>query len=434
MTELQILKEWLTSQRVSWIVWVTVFCVSLLNIYEWHQAEWHLMLKCTNDPEGYYQYLPTLLDGTPFTRMGYAIELENGNRLTTFTMGVALLQLPFFLLAVGYMDLIGATGIDFYGAEFFTAIALGTCIYIASAFRFLFLVLSRATSIIPALVVLGLLFFGTNVFYYSTREPITSHMYSFFLVSALIYLTDRIKHEGVSFWLVLASVGCIGLISLIRLPNLIFAGIPAVLFTSSIKEVEERIRGMLSQRNAIGIGLLFCCIIWGLQSAYWYTVTGHFYVNPYSYNGQEFHWSNPQLWSVLFSHQNGLFVYAPILLVPVGYTIIKALKGQAMYIYILLVFCITWYVYASWWCWWLVGFGHRGFIDLIPLLAIPSVQFGMRAYQSNRSISLILLLLFLFLSGVTHQLSKLYWWPWEGDEWTWASFTEKWLTAVDKLL
>jgi len=42
----------------------------------------------------------------------------------------------------------------------------------------------------------------------------------------------------------------------------------------------------------------------------------------------------------------------------------------------LLILVFTLLSYSAWWCWWLGGaYGHRGFIDLYGLLAIPFAWF-----------------------------------------------------------
>jgi hypothetical protein len=433
MDELHELDQWLNPKRLGWWIWAFVFSFCLYNTYQWNAATLDTMLMCDSDAEGYYQYLPTLVGDVSFLKMRYAFVLDNGNHLNIFTIGVALLQLPFFLLAVGYSDMIGGP-VDYYGADFFIAMCVSTAFYAATAFRLLHLVLGRITSRPSSLIALFFLFFGTNVYYYCTREPLSSHIFSFFLISVLIYIADRAASQGFSAWSVFGTVACAGLVVLIRQPNGLVAFIPFILFTDSTKAARARLSQFLEHRSALSGGLVFCALLWGLQVVYWYAVTGQPYINPYSYKGEGFNWFAPELWNVFFSHQNGLFIYAPILLLAVGYMVIRALKKDITHSFILAIFMILWYIYSAWWCWWLVGFGHRGFIDIYPLLAIPGVLFVENVRQGPGIIAWAIFVLCTFLAGINYELSNLYWWPWEGEAWTWESLIMKWRTALENLL
>ena len=426
MTEWEELKAWLTPNVIGWWIWIFLFIVCVYNAYSLNATFLDSRLMCDSDPEGYYQYLPTLVNDVSFLKMRYAIILENDKNLNLFTIGVAILQLPFFLLTVGYTDLMGIST-NYYDTPFFIGMAIGTAVYTATAFRMLFLVLVTCTSRLSALIGLGMLFVGTNVFYYAAREPISSHMYSFFLVSGLIYLSHTIKHHGFTnmraFWIVV----CAALAALIRQPNVIFAAIPFVLFVDSKQEIQHRMKNFLGQRKGIVGGILIALVIWGIQGTYWYAITGSFHINPYSYKDEGFSWLRPELWNVLFSHQNGLFIYAPILMFAVGWSIYRALNKDWTHMYITGVFLFVWYLYSAWWCWWLGGaFGHRGFVDMLPLLAIPGVLFIQYLRGKGRILSWALFVVCTLLAGVTYELSIMYWWPWEGDEWTWETLRYKW--------
>jgi hypothetical protein len=104
----------------------------------------------------------------------------------------------------------------------------------------------------------------------------------------------------------------------------------------------------------------------GVQLALNSFAYGRFTVS--SYYGRLFAWDQPMQWSVLTSvREHGLFPYYPVallfLLVPLA---IPRLRPAAV------VFIAMVLVYAAlygWWNMWNLGasFGHRGFVDILPL-------------------------------------------------------------------
>ena len=82
---------------------------------------------------------------------------------------------------------------------------------------------------------------------------------------------------------------------------------------------------------------------------------------------------------------------------------------------------MTWYLYGSWWAWWLGGaFGYRGFIEYTALMAPPFATFIdlVRSWAPVRRLAAAataVLLIFLNL-----RLSIIYYSPWDGPDWTWA--------------
>ena len=99
-----------------------------------------------------------------------------------------------------------------------------------------------------------------------------------------------------------------------------------------------------------------------------------------SYGTLGFTWASPHLYGVLFSVTKGLFFWSPLLLFAViGLPLLRG-TARAFMVPALLLFAVHTYVVASWWDWQFGGsYGHRGFVDLFPLLALGLAAFFERS-------------------------------------------------------
>lgn len=426
MSELQALRKALPINRLSWLLGLVLFTISFHGSYRNNKTSLDLLLNSDTDSEGYYQYLPALVDETiPFTNMGYGFELGDGRKLNLFMIGVAIIQSPFFLLT----SLISGSE-NYFGSDYFLGMALANSIFVGLAFLLLFRVLAERFQRASALITLVLIFGGTNVLYYSFRDPLSAHLYTFFLISLFMFLAHRWKREKPRSPEVFVFLLCVSLISLIRLPLIVLSAIPFTLFASGYKEVQTRLHAVLHHRVAWLIGILVMLAFWFIQCSYWHHVTDHWFINPYGLKGEGFNWTDPHFLDVLFSHQNGLFVYAPILFPPIVFLLIRAIKGIRQMYVPLAAFAFICLLYSFWWCWWLGGaFGHRGFIDIMPLLCIPYCAFIEVIRKQRIVLRGIALTAAILLCAINYQMSLLYWWPWEGNEWTWNALLDKYEAA-----
>jgi len=89
---------------------------------------------------------------------------------------------------------------------------------------------------------------------------------------------------------------------------------------------------------------------------------------------------------------NGWITNNPLflILVPGIIFLFKKQKSWAIISGLSILLCT--YLYASWWCWHLgCAYGHRGFVDIYPLLLIPIGAFVNWIYlQKNKQIRFIL--------------------------------------------
>ncbi len=152
-----------------------------------------------SDPMGYYQYLPAVFIDQNLKDMEYTVPLENGNMLSVFHIGVAILQLPFFLIA-HLIVLISGGEANGYSSIYMYGVGAAASFYLAIGVYFLqkFLVNFYAKS--PILIALLITVFGTNLFYYSAFQAGMSHViHLLFLPLLFIYLIS-FSRKLVSAW------------------------------------------------------------------------------------------------------------------------------------------------------------------------------------------------------------------------------------------
>jgi hypothetical protein len=89
-----------------------------------------------------------------------------------------------------------------------------------------------------------------------------------------------------------------------------------------------------------------------------------------SYGEPHFVWDRPMQGPVLFSYERGLFTYYPVVAVVLAAAwLTRRTRGAAAWFTLLVLAYAT--LYGFWWSWMLGGgFGHRGFVELMPLAAV----------------------------------------------------------------
>jgi hypothetical protein len=138
------------------------------------------------------------------------------------------------------------------------------------------------------------------------------------------------------------------------------------------------------------------------QLVIYYAATGRPVVS--SYGALGFNWSSPQLFGVLFSVQKGLFFWSPLLLLAAAGLAMLARSGNAVRAFVVpaaLFLAADAYIIASWWDWQFGGsYGHRGFVDALPVFALGLAAFysWAAAAPARRAAAAILVLCLVSLS------------------------------------
>ena len=380
-----------------------------------------------SDAEGYYQYLPALLIIKDVHKLppGSVWPQYNaqGEYVDKYTCGIAFFELPLFIAAYVFSYLAGIDKRDYYNPLYCRAMAMCGLSIAFLGLWFLRKTLLRLTSHGITFWVVCSVLFGTNFFYYATKEMSVSHVYSFFLFSLLMYhLPVFLKNPSRINSFLLG--GILGWIVLIRPTNILVTILLLLYDVYSFGELKTRIQFYIRHYSSILWMVPAAFIFFIPQMLYWKEMTGHWLY--YSYTEEGFiYWKQPKIAAVLFDVQNGLFLYSPLVLLMVTGILLGLFKKAFQAPAVLLIFSIATYLFASWWAWWFGGaFGHRCYVELYALLAIPLA--GLYKHISLHwkpvfRVSFFTLVILLMIFSV--RLSYLYTsigGPWDGAEWRWG--------------
>jgi len=343
-----------------------------------------------SDGEGYWSYLPSyiILDDPTFKAFSalhkddlarYGINRRpDGTYIEKYPIGVALLQLPFFLAADAYA---GNSSFerDGYSLPYQVASSAGAATYALLGLMLLMLALRPYYSGLSLGLAGVFLFLGTNAYHYATFDGSFSHIFTFFLASALLYVlfTRRQAHRA---WTFPAGL-LLGLLILVRPTNVVY-----FLFVGCWV-LRDRFKAGRWQGLRKAVRELVVCGLWilpvfALQMAAWHASTGKWFTYPY--DGEYFDFTSPHIADVLFSVRKGLFFWNPMyLLALTGLFFVRLPKG---YLFSALVFLAAHtYVTSSWHCWWYGGtLGQRVFVDALPVFypgLVSLVSFKSRAVR-----------------------------------------------------
>lgn len=338
------------------------------------------------DGLGYYAYLPSfVIFGDPtLSEVGRINEAHPewqqnvlpgkipGRYFIKYPIGVALMTLPFFLVADALTSATGGIR-DGYSLFYQYSSAIAGFFYFAAGLELLRRVLLR---LFPPTIVLCTLLsitFGGSLFVAVTSETSYSHPYSFFLFCGIVYVLQNAIPIFSLKRAVQLGVLC-GLIALVRNINVIF-GIYIVSFAVlSFPSFLKFRQFVVSNIGNILVVLLVavCTVI--PQFLMWKYTTGSYLL--YAYGDEGFEFLSPHIMDSLFSIRKGLFFWAPVLFLSM-FGVLKMLRRFRLYgIPIALFMVVNIYLLGSWSGWWMGScFGNRAFIDSYVVFAIPLAFF-----------------------------------------------------------
>lgn len=413
------------------IEWSLFLLVSVVvSHYGWsiHSANPFEFLRHGGDALGYYQWLPASFVDHDLGRMYWTYQMEDGRSLSLFSIGVAILQLPFFLL--GHLWAAGfGYPMNGFSSPYGVAQLIGIAGYAGMGCVLAYRLAARSSSSRSALLAVLSLFAATNLFYYCVYDPTMSHVYSFFLIALMSYCTVRLLDgpvnppRAVHAALFLFSAS---LTVLVRQLNAVVLLFPLMMAWRSPAGIPGFVRAILKHRVATIVALLLATIPWILQMMYWHHVVGEFITFTYGKKGEGFEFDKMVPGMVLTSVRNGWFVYSPLVVPLVAWLLVHAWRDSPSARAVLLVLVLVWLLYSAWWCWWLgTSFGHRGFVDLYALLAIPLAWMFRSILRHGWSLRLVSALVLVVLINLNFGLMERFTWDWSWENWTWQRYFEQ---------
>lgn len=341
----------------------------------------------TWDAMGYYIYLPAHFIYHDMGHMAFASDImreynpsssfyqafqvpgaAEGELVTKYTGGLALLWTPFFFLghwSAGWFDYPQ----DGFSAPYQVAIAFGGLLFALLGLGLLRRVLLRYFSDVVTTLVLVLLVLGSNYFQYAVFDAAMAHNYLFTGYALLLWLSIR-WHEQPTRGRAFAIGLTLGVLVLIRPSEAVAAVIPLLWGVGSLTAARAKL-ALLRTRWPDVLLLVLGGIIGVLpQPLYWHWATGHFLF--YSYGDQHFSFLRPHLWDVLFSFRKGWLIYSPLLLLPLAGLVVLWRSNRALAVPVLAFFLLNLWVVSAWDIWWYGGsIGQRALVQSYAALALP---------------------------------------------------------------
>jgi hypothetical protein len=345
----------------------------------------------TNDGAGYYAYLQELFfdDFSPEGTVSINL-LENGKKFNIFEIGVALLELPFFMAAktLSYIsNLPHRNGVN----ELFQLFsAISSSFYFLLGIYFINKFMLKNVSDTNRVIILFSTIFGTNLFVYSTGSwgLNYSHIYGFAVVSILVYLINDYYLINNKSKLIKRSIIIgllIGLNTSIRMHNCVIAIVFILYDLESMKLIFNRLKKYIFYYI---IGFIFSLIAFVPQLLWWYKDTGEIFFDffrAYEKIGLYFNWFQPEIINILFSVRKGLFFWTPLwILAYTTFLISSNLARKCRYA--ITIFLLVRLYIGSCYDWFRGGsFGQRIFADTSILFAIGLAVY--LEYFKNQKIS-----------------------------------------------
>ena len=380
-----------------WFLLLFIGCSTFKNLNE-------LSNVITSDGRGYYAYLPAYFLHGNFEKSSkiersssvneieqlYLYKDKNGEFYNKYFPGVAVLQLPFFLIAY-FISYINGLPLDGYNSFFLFFNYLGGLVYSILGFLIYYKFVKKFYSNFNHLNwFISIVCVSTPILFYSLNTTSFSHLYSFFLFGLfglqILNLSQQITRRGLLFLGII-----LGLIFLVRPTNCIVIFIVPFLLGDENK-LKLFFNTFLDFKRSFVFILSFIAIssillfVWKWQSGTWIV---------WSYSGEGFNFFNPQLINCLFSFRTGLFLHTPIMILVLFGILVNRNKFQLISWF--LYFSILVWFLSSWWCWdYESSFSNRAFTEHLLFLTLPIYSFlNANSYKKMR------ISIFMFLGVVS---------------------------------
>jgi hypothetical protein len=354
-----------------------------------------------------FSFLNDTLNRQVESKLYNPVKLNNDRYIVKTTMGMALTYLPFFGIAHLFARIFDYPA-DGFSGPYHLAVLFSSLFYYILGMFFLRKILQRNFSEKVIWIVLFLLTFATNVFYYLTIGGGLSHIAGFTAIAAFIYYTLK-WHEVPQIKFAVAIGLLAGFIALVRPVNILVILFFFLYETDSINQV--KIKFNLFKKYSWHLAVILACIIvmFFPQMIYWKYITGSYFFN--SYVGERFFFGNPHITEGLIGFRKGWLIYTPVMIFAIAGMFFLKNDLRKYFNGVLVFACIYIYVVFSWWCWWYGGsFGQRVMIDIYAVVCIPLAAFLRMAldWKGTRKVFFNLVLVFFVVLNLFQTMQAKY--------------------------
>ncbi|MFA7381300.1 MAG: hypothetical protein WC150_12635 [Bacteroidia bacterium] len=366
---------------------------------------WMVKAPITWDQSDYYAYLPTFLiygdadlaivkqDKELYGERFKHFISAKGKPVFRMTMGVALMNVPFFLAGHTW-----ALNSDFpadgYSPPYYKMMWLSGIVYSLLGLLLLRKLLLQHFN--DRVVALTLITVGaaTNLMNYATYDALMSHAISFFLALLFMHFTVAFhKKESVLNMLALGLVW--GMITLIRPTNCLILFFFVLYDVQSFSALAGKVKRLLGSPRFLLLFGVLALLVFLPQLLYWHRQTGNWLFYSYGEKGS-FFFLRPRIADGLFSYRKGWLLYTPVMILALTGIPLLYKKYKQFFASVAVTFILAVYVMFSFWCWWYGGsFGCRPIIEYYGLLAIPMAA----VFAAVSSKKILQSMLVLFVAG-----------------------------------
>jgi hypothetical protein len=344
------------------------------------------VLPTTWDKFGYYLYLPATFIYHDILHLGFVegmmkkYELsgyfyqahlyKNGNYVLSYTLGLALLEFPFFCLGHLMAILLGYPA-DGFSLPYQFCLALCGTFYAMIGLWFTYRNLSHFFKNGLEVLTMLVIVFCTNYFYYSAFENGMTHSYIFTMYAAVIYYC--IRWHGQQLLRYALGMGLAIAIAIVMRPSeIIIVLIPLFWNVYDKESAMEKYKLVLSRWGQLLILTLVVVAIGAIQLIYWKYAAGKWFYNSYKETGQFFDFLKPPLLRGLFSLRKGWFVFSPAMFLPFIGLYVLYTRARPIFLPIAIYIFLNIYIVFSW-CQWDYGggFGSRALVPSYAVLVFP---------------------------------------------------------------
>ncbi len=325
---------------------------------------------------------------------------EEGNWMIKYSMGLAMLETPFFFVAHKLAPSLGYPA-DGFSRPYQLAMFFAHFFYLLIGFIFLRKVLLKLFSDKITAILLLLVVIGTNYYTMAMLVGVTPiHSLEFSLVSIFLFLTISFHENATKRKAVFLGI-VYGLIILVRPSDILVGIIPLFWGVSSFKTLKEKITMIFKNQKLeiVLFGILLFVVLFP-QLYYWKIVAGKWLLFSYNNNpGEGFEFLSPYLSEVLFGFRKGWLLYTPLMLFSsIGFVYLYKQKRE-LFFPIVLFFVLNVYLISSWSCYWYAGgFGQRAMVDSYPILLLPlGYYLNYLSSLANRLMKYLLIAIILLL-------------------------------------
>lgn len=394
----------------------------------------------TSDSDQYYSYLPATFIHKDLSFKAnnryWDVTLPNGNNLQRFTCGVAIMELPFFVMGHYYAKTHGYI-LDGYSAPYVWFNYFGVFFYVLLGLLFLYKSLRFYFDEWFCVFILCIIFLATNLFFYTVSHGQMSHSFLFLLQAVFLFHLLRWSRNGK--WLnVLVMSAASGMAVLVRPSEVVILLLPLLIGIKDKETFFKKIKFFAEKKWQILAAALVFLTMLTPQMLYWKYATGDYLY--YSYHKEGFFFSDPKIFKFLFGYRKGLIPYSPIMIFSIiGFFFLW--KKHKEIFWAIFIFNMVNIYFLS--CWWDYGFGgglgNRAMVQSYTSLAFPLAAFFGWFFNlfKNKNLKYIphvisiiclvfciklnLLMTKQFCNTILHwsgMNKETYWWIWGRDSFT----------------